>query len=152
MAMTKYLPKSVTLQEFSGSLGDLGTFLPLVVALSATIQLDLGTTLFFTGVYNVISGLIFKIPMCVQPMHAIAAVALAAPGLTLPEVMSAGFFVSGTMMLLGVTGAMTLFNAIIPGSIVRGIQLAVGLLLAKKVRMLVSGTYKPCLMDRPLNV
>jgi hypothetical protein len=43
-------------------------------------------------------------------------------------------FVSGVMLLLGVTGAMDLFNSLIPGSIVRGIQLAVGLALAKKVR------------------
>lgn len=51
-----------------------------VVALSATIGLDLGTTLLFTGLYNVASGLGFRIPMCVQPMKTIAAVALAAPG------------------------------------------------------------------------
>jgi hypothetical protein len=36
------------------------------VALSATIQLDLGTTLLFSGVYNVASGFGFQIPMCVQ--------------------------------------------------------------------------------------
>jgi len=36
------------------------------VALSASIQLDLGTTLLFSGLYNVASGVGFKIPMCVQ--------------------------------------------------------------------------------------
>lgn len=36
------------------------------VALSATIQLDLGTTLLFSGLYNVLSGVGFQIPMCVQ--------------------------------------------------------------------------------------
>jgi hypothetical protein len=51
-----------------------------VVALAATIGLDLGTTLLFTGIYNIASGLGFRIPMCVQPMKTIAAVALAAPG------------------------------------------------------------------------
>lgn len=51
-----------------------------VVALAATIGLDLGTTLLFTGLYNVASGFGFRIPMCVQPMKTIAAVALAAPG------------------------------------------------------------------------
>jgi putative copper export protein len=51
-----------------------------VVALAATIGLDLGTTLLFTGLYNIASGLGFRIPMCVQPMKTIAAVALAAPG------------------------------------------------------------------------
>jgi hypothetical protein len=55
-------------------------------------------------------------------------------GLTLPEALSAGLFVSGTMLLLGLSGLMDAFNAAVPGSIVRGIQLAVGLALAKKVR------------------
>lgn len=36
------------------------------VALSATIQLDLGTTLLLSGLYNVASGVGFQIPMCVQ--------------------------------------------------------------------------------------
>lgn len=38
----------------------------LQVALSATIKLDLGTTLLFSGLYNVVSGVTFQIPMCVQ--------------------------------------------------------------------------------------
>jgi hypothetical protein len=36
------------------------------VALSASIHLDLGTTLLFSGLYNVLSGVGFRIPMCVQ--------------------------------------------------------------------------------------
>jgi predicted benzoate:H+ symporter BenE len=70
-------------------------------------------------------------------MKTIAAVALASPGLSLPEVMAAGLFVGGVMLLLGVTGAMDLVNRAVPGSIVRGIQLAVGLQLAQKVWELV---------------
>lgn len=58
----------------------------------------------------------------------------ASAGLSLPEALSAGLFVSGSMLLLGLTGLMTAFNAAVPISIVRGIQLAVGLSLAKKVR------------------
>lgn len=68
-----------------------------------------------------------------QPMKTIAAVALSAPRLSLPEVMSAGLFVGGVMLLCGLTGAMDLVNRAVPGSIVRGIQLAVGLQLAQKV-------------------
>jgi hypothetical protein len=36
------------------------------VALSASINLDLGTTLLFSGLYNILSGVGFRIPMCVQ--------------------------------------------------------------------------------------
>jgi hypothetical protein len=43
--------------ELSGSLGDLGTFVPIVLALALVNKLDLGTTLLFTGAYNVITGI-----------------------------------------------------------------------------------------------
>jgi hypothetical protein len=39
------------------------------VALSATIRLDLGTTLLFTGLYNVVSGIAFRIPMYVESLR-----------------------------------------------------------------------------------
>ncbi|GLJ05300.1 hypothetical protein SUGI_0015610 [Cryptomeria japonica] len=35
--------------EVSGSMGDLGTFIPIVIALTLVNGLDLGTTLLFTG-------------------------------------------------------------------------------------------------------
>jgi len=43
-------------EELSGSVGDLGTFLPIVLALVLVNGIDLGTTLLFTGAYNVITG------------------------------------------------------------------------------------------------
>jgi hypothetical protein len=55
------------------------------------------------GVYNVLSGMTMHIPMCVQPMKNIAAVALAGSGLTLTEAMAAGIFVSSAVMFLGLT-------------------------------------------------
>ena len=58
-------------REANGSLGDLGTFLPLLLGLSITQGLDLGTTLIFTGVYNVFTGFLFGIPMPLQPMKTI---------------------------------------------------------------------------------
>lgn len=44
-------------EEISGSLGDLGTFVPIVIALTLVNGLDLGTTLLFTGVCNILTGL-----------------------------------------------------------------------------------------------
>ena len=81
-------------REANGSLGDLGTFLPLLMGLSMTQGLDLGTTLIFTGAYNVVTGFLFGIPMPLQPMKTIAAVALSEKPLSLNEVIAAGIFVS----------------------------------------------------------
>ena len=47
--------------ELSGMLGDLGLYIPLVIALSLTGQIRLAPTLFFSGLSNVITGLKFKV-------------------------------------------------------------------------------------------
>jgi len=108
----------------------LGTFLPLTLGLVSAVGLDLGTTLLFTGLYNIYSGAFARVPMCVQPMKTIAAVAIAAGGaVTLPQVMAAGIFVSSCVLLLGATRLVDALNAVVPRSIVRGLQLGVGLKL-----------------------
>ena len=54
--------------ELSGSLGDLGTLLPIMLSLSLTGQVDLTASLIFGGLWNIVTGLMFRMPMCVQPM------------------------------------------------------------------------------------
>jgi hypothetical protein len=56
------------LAEISGSLGDLGTLLPLMIALAVQRSINLGSTLVFSGAFNIITGLVFGIPLPVQPM------------------------------------------------------------------------------------
>ena len=126
------LGSHVTVSEVSGALGDVGTFLPLVVGLTQEVGLDLGTTLLFTGVYNVLTGFLFDIPMPVQPMKTIAAVALAGNGLTIPQIMAAGIFVSSCVLVLGGTGMMGLATRMTPAPVIRGMQLGVGLALSQK--------------------
>ena len=75
--------------EIAGSLGDMGTFLPLLVGMAAQNGLDFGAALFFAGLFNIVTGFLFPIPMAVQPMKAIAAVALT-EGLKAPQILAAG--------------------------------------------------------------
>ena len=89
--------------EIAGSLGDLGTFLPLLVGMSAQNGLSFASALLFAGLFNIVTGLIFSIPLAVQPMKAIAAVALT-EGLTAPQIVAAGATVSLVILVLGVTG------------------------------------------------
>jgi hypothetical protein len=56
------------LSEVSGSLGDLGTLLPLMIALAVNDSISLSTTLVFSGLWNVLTGAVFGIPLPVQPM------------------------------------------------------------------------------------
>ncbi|MBI5507989.1 MAG: sulfate transporter [Deltaproteobacteria bacterium] len=125
--------------EVAGSLGDLGTFLPLVVGMSAHNGLDFAAALFFSGVFNLVTGLTFAIPMAVQPMKAIAAVAIT-EGLTVPQILAAGVIVSAVILALGATGLIDWLNRLVPMSVVRGLQLALGLSLVMKALQMVADT------------
>ncbi|KAG5582904.1 hypothetical protein H5410_053531 [Solanum commersonii] len=116
--------------ELNGAMGDLGTYIPIVLALTLASHLNLGTTLIFTGVYNFVTGAIYGVPMPVQPMKSIAAVAISNPEFGIPEVMAAGICTAGILFVLGVTGLMRIVYRLIPISVVRGIQLAQGLSFA----------------------
>ncbi|MBI5362588.1 MAG: sulfate transporter [Planctomycetes bacterium] len=107
----------------------MGTFLPLLVAMSAQNGLDFASALFFAGVFNVVTALAFGIPMAVQPMKAIAAVALA-EGLTAPQILAAGISVSALLLVLSLTGLVDWIQRNLPKSAIRGLQLALGLSLA----------------------
>ncbi|CDP18432.1 unnamed protein product [Coffea canephora] len=116
--------------EINGAMGDLGTYIPIILALTLAKDLNLGTTLIFTGVYNFVTGAIYGVPMPVQPMKSIAAVAISDADFNIPEVMASGICTAGILLVLGVTGLMQLVYKLIPISIVRGIQLAQGLSFA----------------------
>ena len=125
--------------EIAGSLGDLGTFLPLLVGMAAENGLDFAASLFFAGVFNIVTGLSFAIPMAVQPMKAIAAIALT-QGMSASQIVAAGAGVSLVVLGLGVTGLIDWLNRMIPKPVVRGLQLALGLSLLMKGLQMVTHT------------
>lgn len=120
------------LQEISGSLGDLGTLLPIVIALASDSpnlgekgSISLASTFVFGGVANILTGIFFGIPLPVQPMKAIASVALAHQ-YNRDEVASAGLFVAAVIGFLSMTGLLRWFTRTIPIPVIKGIQLGVG--------------------------
>uniref|UniRef100_A0A7S1TTX2 SLC26A/SulP transporter domain-containing protein n=1 Tax=Phaeomonas parva TaxID=124430 RepID=A0A7S1TTX2_9STRA len=128
----------LTLSELSGSLGDLGVFIPFLVGLAQHVGLDVGTTLIGTGIYNVVTGAHFGIPMPVQPMKNIGAVAIA-EDMSLDETLAAGVLTSAWVLFVGATrfswGGRSLVDAVcevIPAPLVKGIQMGLGLSLARK--------------------
>ncbi|KAF5748233.1 molybdate transporter 1-like [Tripterygium wilfordii] len=117
--------------ELNGAMGDLGTYIPIVIALTLVADLNLGTTLIFTGVYNFVTGVIYGVPMPVQPMKSIAAAAISSGSdFGVPEIMAAGVLTGGILFVLGVTGLMQFVYKLIPLCVVRGIQLSQGLSFA----------------------
>ena len=124
--------------EAAGALGDLGTFIPLLLGMVDVCGLQLGPALLFAGVMNVIAGLIFGIPACIQPMKAIAAVAIA-EHLSESEIAAAGVMTGSAMLLLVFLGLTGWLQTAVPKTVVRGVQLALGLkLLLSGLKMIVT--------------
>ena len=125
--------------ELAGSLGDLGLFVPLLLALSTQCGLDFATGLFFAGLFNLLTGLLFTVPIPVQPMKVIAAVALT-QGLTVHQLVAAGMIVSVLVGLIGWLGWADGLTRLVPWSVIRGLQLAIGLMLASRGLQMVADT------------
>ncbi|KAL9003243.1 MAG: hypothetical protein Q9188_003883 [Gyalolechia gomerana] len=119
------------LQEISGAFGDIGTFLPIIIAYVANRSkpaIDLCSTLVFTGLFNIFTGLFFGVPLPVQPMKAIAAVALSR-AFNKEEVAVSGLIVGIVVGVLSVSRLLEWFNRKIPVPVIKGIQVGVGLSL-----------------------
>lgn len=116
------------LTEISGSFGDIGTLLPILIALTQIRTISLPSTLVFSGLANIITGLAFGTPLPVQPMKAIAAVALA-QNFSRAEIASAGIFVAAAIGFLSITGLIHWFTERIPIPVIKGIQVGTGISL-----------------------
>ncbi|MCP4678633.1 MAG: sulfate permease [Deltaproteobacteria bacterium] len=115
-------------RELAGSLGDLGTLLPLALGLILLNGLD-ATTIFITiGLFYILSGLYFRVTVPVQPMKVIAAYAIV--GAVSPvQISTAGMCMSILLLVLAITGTMTLVRRLVPLPTIRGVQLVTGVLL-----------------------
>ncbi|KAK5987421.1 Molybdate transporter 2 [Cladobotryum mycophilum] len=122
--------RNAPLAEISGSFGDLGTLLPLMIALAVKGYIDLGSTLVFSGIFNVLTGMFFGIPLPVQPMKAIAAAAISSrEDPSMGVVIAAGQWVAVGVLFLSVTGLLRYAVTVVPIPVVKGIQLGAGLSL-----------------------
>ncbi|CAM1501042.1 Fc.00g102040.m01.CDS01 [Cosmosporella sp. VM-42] len=116
--------------EISGSLGDLGTLLPLMIALAVQGSIQLGSTLVFTGIFNVLTGMFYGIPLPVQPMKAIASAAISGrEDPSMGVVTAAGQWVGAAVLIMSITGILRWIVAVVPIPVVKGIQLGAGLSL-----------------------
>lgn len=117
------------LQELSGSLGDLATFLPYVLASISAAGLSSASVFIGFGLFYLWSGWFYALPMAVQPMKAVAAVILVQK-ITGPEVAAAGIVMGLILLILGLTGMITKIARFTPNSVVGGLQLGLGISLA----------------------
>jgi len=137
--MTDYI--KFNRMELAGSLGDLGTLLPLAIGM--ILINGLHPTGLFTGVglFYVFSGLYFKITCPVEPMKVIGAYAVAT-GITATQIQASSLWISLFLIIIGGTGVITLAGRYIPKPVIRGVQLSTGVLLVSQGVRLMLGTSK----------
>ena len=97
--------------EISGSLGDLGTLLPLGMGLIVINQLD-PTGIFFTiGLYYIFSGLYFRVTSPVEPMKVISGYAIAA-SVTASQIQASCLWVFAILLMIGFYAVIAKLNLI----------------------------------------
>lgn len=117
-------------QEIAGSFGDMGTDFPLVIGLITLCHVSTTNTLILFGLCQILTGLIYKLPMPVQPLKYMAMIMLTQK-LT-PDLLYAGGFCIGIMMLiLSGSGFLEKIKTHLSLIVVRGIQLGLALTLIK---------------------
>ena len=125
--------------EFAGSLGDLGTLLPLAIGMIMVNGMSTTGVLYSIGFFYLLAGFYFRVPVPVQPMKAIGAYAVAT-GMVASQVAASVGLVSLFLFIIGITGTINFIGALIPKPVIRGVQLSTGLLLMTQGVKMILGT------------
>jgi SulP family sulfate permease len=117
-------------RELSGGFGDVGLLAPLAIALITLNHLNATAVLVGAGAFYVVTAFVFRLPVPVQPLKAVSAIAIASR-LGPPGIAAAGLEIGAIFVLLSVTSLADRLQVIFVRPVVRGIQLGIGLLLAR---------------------
>lgn len=115
--------------EFAGAFGDIGTDLPLLVGVILAAKLDPASALIVFGGMQILTALVYQMPMPVQPLKAMASLVIAQK-ISGEVLFGAGLAIGATMLVLSLTGALSWLARAIPKAVVRGIQFGLGIQLA----------------------
>jgi SulP family sulfate permease len=119
--------------ELAGSLGDLGTLLPIVVGMILINKLSPTTVFLSFGLFYLMTAFYFRLPIPVQPLKAVGAIAIAFPNdITEPVIGAAGVIFGALLLIFYLTGIIDKLARLFTQPVVRGIQLALGLVFLKK--------------------
>jgi MFS superfamily sulfate permease-like transporter len=127
--------------ELAGAVGDLGVLVPIAVALIVKNGLTPTAVLLPAGVLYVVAGLLYRLPVPVQPLKAFGAIAIA-HGFGADDIAAGALLMGMLFLVLGVSGLLDWVAKVFPQPIIRGIQLSVGLLFCQLAWKLVSATPK----------
>ena len=127
--------------EVAGSLGDLGTLLPLAIGMILINGLSPTGLFLSVGLFYIASGIYYGVPIPVQPMKVIGAYSIAT-AMTALQITASGLLIGVILLVIGATGAISFIGRYIPKSVVRGVQLSTGTLLMVQGIKFMLGTSK----------
>ncbi len=117
------------LRELAGSMGDFGTLFPLAIGYIVVNGLDPAGLFIWMGLVNIATGLVYRLPMPLEPKKVVAVAAISQRW-PASLVYASGLGLGITWFILVLTGLMRHIVRWTPMFMVRGIQLALGIMLA----------------------
>ena len=114
--------------ELAGAFGDLGTDFPLIVGMIIAAKLDTTSVLIAYGLMQLLTGLIYRMPMPVQPLKAVATLVIT-QHVAANTIYGSGLAIGVAMLLLTVSGGISWLARVVPKAVIRGIQLGLGIQL-----------------------
>lgn len=116
--------------ELAGAVADIGVFIPIAAALIVSNGLSATAVLLPAALLYIVAGLVYRLPVPVQPLKAFGAIAIA-KGLGPDEIAAGALLMGAIFLVIGTTGLVDLAARAFPRALIRGVQLAVGLLFLK---------------------
>jgi hypothetical protein len=125
--------------ESIGAIGDLGLMLPIAASLVVANGFAPQRLFFLWGLAYIVSAARYRLPISIQPLKAMAVIALA-QALDAAFIGTAAFVYGVVMLAIGMSGAVGCLRKWIGPAIVSGIQLGIGLILGRRaLQFLASG-------------
>ena len=125
--------------EVAGSLGDLGTLLPLAIGMILVNGLKCMGIFITIGLYYIFSGIYFRVTVPVQPMKVIGAYAIAT-AMTPNQIAASSILMGLFLFIIGATNLITVIGTYVPKPVIRGVQLSTGTLLMTQGVKFIMGT------------
>lgn len=109
-------------------MGDLGILLPFAFALVIFNGYPPERLLFLWGLIYIVTGWYYRVPVSVQPLKAMAVIAIAS-GYGVSELASTALFFGILMIVLSATGVIRILQRFFTIALIRGVQLGIGFIL-----------------------
>lgn len=120
-----------SLTELAGALGDFGPLNPFFIGYVALLGLDPFGIFFAMGLSNLVLGLVYKLPLPIEPKKAIGTIALENRWLA-SQVYLSGLLTGVVWLILSFTKLVKRIARVTPVCVIRGVQLGLLLILLKE--------------------